>query len=123
MEAAKRVLCVEDHSSFREGLAYLLSRRGGFEVVAAGTAEDARAAMDGGRVDAALVDLGLPDTDGVALLRELRRKDPRLPLLVLTVHFDPDWHERAREAGAQRVLTKDATLEEIIAAVEGAVRR
>lgn len=122
MESAKKVLCVEDHSSFREGLAYLLSCRAGFDVVQAGTAEEARALMGDGDLDAALVDLGLPGTDGVTFVRELRQHDPRLPILVLTVHFDPVRHDLAREAGAKRVLTKDATLEEIVAAVEEAVR-
>jgi DNA-binding NarL/FixJ family response regulator len=122
METTNKVLCVEDHSSFREGLAYLLSRRAGFEVAQAGTSEEALALMGEGTMDAVLVDLGLPGTDGVSLIRELRRSDPRVPILVLTIHLDPDWHDRAREAGAEKVLTKDAPLEEIIAAVEGAVR-
>ena len=122
METTRKVLCVEDHSSFREGLSYLLSHRAGLEVVQAGTPEEAHALMDEGTVDAALVDLGLPGIGGIALIRELRRSGSRGPILVLTVHFEPAWHDRAREAGAGKILTKDAPLEEIVAAVQSAVR-
>lgn len=121
MEPTRKLLFVEDHSSFREGLASLLKLRDGFEVVQAGTLEEARARMRSVVPDAALVDLGLPDADGVELVRDLRRADPGLPVLVLTVVFDDEWHDRAREAGAGRVLTKDAPLEEILAAVEEAM--
>ncbi len=61
-----RVLLVEDHAAFREALAFLLGREPDIEVVAqAGSLAEARKAIDG-RLDVAVVDLGLPDGDGAS---------------------------------------------------------
>ncbi len=117
----KYVLLVDDHNAFRDSLALLLNQEPDLEVVAqAGSAGEVRAVAD--RVDVAVIDLGLPDADGAEVIRELREADSRVPALVLTVHHGPDWHARAIEAGAEEVLTKDASIEEIVAAIERVAR-
>ena len=114
----KRVLLVDDHVLFRQCLACVLDRSNpGFEVVGqAGSLAEVRASKEAGGIDIALVDLGLPDGDGVELVRELREANPPVPVLVLTTVFDPAWHARAREAGAEGVLTTAASLQEIFEA-------
>ena len=115
-----RVLLVEDHAAFREALAKVLQWEAGFEKVPqAGSLSEglARTGVLDGDLDVAVVNLGLPDGDGTDLIARLRRTEPDVPVLVLTLSRDPARHARALEAGAERVLTKDASIEEIVDAV------
>lgn len=109
---AKRLLIVEEHVPFRQALAWVLDRKLGLETVAeAGSLAEARAGVLDGGADIAIVELKLPDGDGVDLIFEL--DDAGFRVLVLTVNSDPGWHARALAAGAEEVLTKMASLEEI----------
>ena len=113
----KRVLLVEDHNTFRDSMALLLRQNPDFEVVAlASSAAEALAATS--EVDVAVIDLGLPDRDGSEVIGELRKADSSLSVLVLTVQHDPDRHAQAVRAGANEVLTKDAPISEIVAALK-----
>ena len=116
----KRVLLVEDHGSFRRALAMFLERKTDLEVVgeAGSVAEGLRLAREGAGFDVAVIDLGLPDGDGVVLIRELRRHQPDASILVLSVSLERDHLERAREAGANEVLGKEARLEKLVATVK-----
>jgi DNA-binding NarL/FixJ family response regulator len=115
-----RILLVEDHSSFRQTLALMFDREPDFEVVAqAGTLADARRVtqeMDGGP-DLGVIDLSLPDGEGVDLIKDLREANPEFAALVLTASLDRGDHARAVEAGAAGVLHKSADVEEIIESV------
>jgi DNA-binding NarL/FixJ family response regulator len=116
----KRVLLVEDHAAFREALAKVLEWNAGFEKVPqAGSLSEglARAGALDGDLDVAVVNLGLPDGDGTDLISQMHRTEPDVPVLVLTLSRDPARHARALDAGAERVLTKDASIEEIVDAV------
>ncbi len=114
----KRVLLVEDHAAFREALAKVLTWAAGFEnVPQAGSLSEGLARVLDGDLDLAVVNLGLPDGDGTDLIAQMRRTGPDVPVLVLTLSRDPARHTRALDAGAQRVLTKDASIEEIVDAV------
>jgi DNA-binding NarL/FixJ family response regulator len=115
----ERILLVEDHRSLRQGLAWLLERDPDLEVAGqVGSLAEARAALNSQRVDAALVDLTLPDGEGVELVRELRASDPPIPVLVLTISLEAATHEKARRAGANEVLSKAASINEIIGAIK-----
>ncbi len=116
-----RVLLVDHHALVRQCPALLLERDNPrLEVVTqAGTLAEGRACMNADRVDVAVVELDLPDGDGTDLVHELHKTDPPVPALVLTTTFDPAWHTRALEAGAEEVLTTAASVDELI----GAVRR
>lgn len=117
----KHILLVEDHASLRQSFACLLDRDPAFQVIAqAGSLAEARASMadKNGNVDVALVDLGLPDGSGIELIRELSGHNPGVPVMVLTIHLDPEFHTRALAAGAREVLSKAASLEEIIGAIK-----
>ncbi|HSL00183.1 MAG TPA: response regulator transcription factor [Rubrobacteraceae bacterium] len=116
----KRVLLVEDHGSFRRALAMFLERKTDLKVVgeAGSVAEGLRLAREGARFDVAVIDLGLPDGDGVVLIRELRRHQPDASILVLSVSLERDHLARAREAGANEVLGKEARPEKLVATVK-----
>lgn len=112
-----RVLLVEDHASFRQALAYLLETEPEFVVVAqAGSIAEAHEAIkEPGKVDVAVVDLGLPDGDGVDLIREL--SDVNVTTLVLSASLDRAQFARAVEAGAAGVLHKTAAINDVVSAV------
>ena len=112
-----RVLLLEDHASFRQALAAIIEREPDFSVVAqAGSLAEARALLPQD-VDVAVVDLGLPDGEGQAVIAALHRASPRARVLVLTASLDPLQRAQAVEAGAAGVLHKAAPLAEILSAV------
>jgi len=79
------IMLVEDHSLFRDALAFVLAREPDLEVVAkAGSLAEAREALGGRRLDVAVVDLSLPDGDGTKLIEELRRSSPGVRVVVLS---------------------------------------
>ncbi len=115
-----RLFLLEDHSWFRKALADLLEREPDLEVVAqAGSLSEARreAAREAERIDLAVVDLLLPDGIGTDLIRDLRAASPGVPVLVLTVAQGPDLRAWVRSMGADAMISKDASVEEILAAV------
>lgn len=118
----RRILLVEDHASFRQTLAFVLSQEPEFEVAGqAGTLAEAREVWKsvGGEADVAVVDLSLPDGEGVELIGELRETNPDFAMLVLTASLERTDMARAVEAGAAGVVHKSAGVEEIL----GALRR
>jgi DNA-binding NarL/FixJ family response regulator len=105
-----KVMLVEDHSAFREALAFMLSGEPDIEVVAqAGSLAEARDALEGGlesRLDVAVVDLGLPDGDGSVLIGELRKSHPGVSVVVLSAAMGPRYLDEAVKAGSDVVLDK-----------------
>ena len=119
-----KILLVEDHTSLRQALAMLLAAEPGFTVAGqAGSLAEARGLSRG--IDVAILDPGLPDGDGIALISELREANPRrkdspgCAVLVLTASLERGLFVRAVEAGAAGFLHKSAGVGEVI----GAVRR
>ncbi len=113
-EEPSRVLLVEDHTSFREALAYVFDREPEFSVAAeAGSFTEASGMLDGG-VNLAVIDLGLPDGDGMEIIRRLRRTNRRCPVLVLTASLDPSYLALAVEAGAAGIMHKSSALDDIV---------
>jgi DNA-binding NarL/FixJ family response regulator len=109
MSATKplRVMLVEDHTAFRQALAFLLSHEPDLEVVAqAGSLAEARQALVEGRLDVAVLDLALPDGDGSDLIGELRRRNPGVSIVVLSAAMGLGDLDEAVEAGADAVLDK-----------------
>jgi DNA-binding NarL/FixJ family response regulator len=101
-----RVMLVEDYLSFRQALAFLLSREPDLEVVAqAGSLAEARQMLDA-PLDVAVLDLSLPDGDGRELIGDLRRSNAGISILVLTVMLGPGHLEEVLKAGADAVLHK-----------------
>jgi two-component system nitrate/nitrite response regulator NarL len=111
----QRILLVEDHASFRQTLAFIFDQEPEFEVVAqAGSLAEARRAALGLRADLGVIDLSLPDGEGVELIRELREANREFAALILTASLDKAEHARAVEAGAAGVLHKSADVDEIL---------
>ena len=116
----RRVLLVEDHAAFRGALITMLNMQPDLEVGGqAGSLAEARAAAALKEIDVAVVDVFLPDGNGVELVRELRHADPGLPIVILTAGMDPKLHALAFEAGADEVCVKAEGIEQIIKAIRG----
>lgn len=118
----KQVVLVDDHYSFRRALALVLSREPEIMVVAqAGTVVEGRETIGNeSDIDVAVMDLGLPDGDGIELIEELRESNPDISILVLTVDLNPKRIERALEAGANEVIGKESSIQTIVEAVKRA---
>ena len=113
-----RVLIADDQRVVRDGLSMLLGLTGGVKVVGAACdgAEAVRLA-EARRPDVVLMDLRMPGTDGVAATADLRQRLPATRVLVLTTYADEDAIVPALRAGARGYLTKDASAEQIEAAI------
>ena len=115
-----QVLLVEDHAIFRQLFASAFDNEPDFEVVGqAGTLAEARETLRdlAGRVDVAVVDLHLPDGDGMDLIGELREGNPHGAVLVLTASVDLGTYARAITAGAAGVVHKSGAFAGIMDAV------
>jgi two-component system KDP operon response regulator KdpE len=117
----RRVLVCDDEPQILRALKVIL-REAGFEAVPAETAEEAldRAAVH--PPDAAILDLVLPDGDGVEVCREIRRWS-QMPIIVLSAVGEEDAKVRALEAGADDYVTKPFGARELVARLEAALRR
>lgn len=113
-----RVLVVDDHVVFREGLRALLDRIGNIEIVAeAGSAEEAAAAADETRPDVIIMDLHLPGGGGVEATARILSAQPDSAVLVLTMYADDTHLRDAIRAGARGYLLKDADPDSIVRAI------
>lgn len=115
-ENAIRVLIVDDHPMVREGLRSMLGDV--VEIVAeAGTGADALTLARARTPDLVLLDLELPDVDGLTVLRGIKEIDTRIAVLVVTMHDDARLVRRAVEAGAAGYVLKGLSRRELLAAV------
>jgi DNA-binding NarL/FixJ family response regulator len=117
----KRILVVDRHDLFRESLAHVLGRSLDVEVAQSRSIAEARDLLAAEAVDLALVEVEAPNGDGSRLVGELRRANPRVPVLTLSMLLsplvDPSWTDQALEAGADGVISKTASIEELVDAV------
>ena len=112
------ILFVEHHSAFRQAASYLIDQEPDLAVVAqGGSVAEGRQRMAEGGIDAAIVDIPLPDEGAPEMVRDLHEANPSIPVLVMTHIEDSALHERFLEAGAAEVLPKDVPFREVIAAV------
>jgi DNA-binding NarL/FixJ family response regulator len=108
------VLCVDDHPIVREGIVSIIQGDSDLRLVAeSATAEDAIAAFHVWKPDVTVIDLRLPDRDGVDVIRELRQEFPRARFVVLTSAEGDIDIRRALEAGAQAYLIKGVVRTEL----------
>jgi len=120
-DAAATILVIDDEEQIRRALSSILKSHG-YRVVSAATGEEGtRAAVDA-RPDMVVLDLTLPDTDGISLAAELRTW-LQVPILVLSVRSADDDKIAALDAGADDYLTKPFSAGELLARVRALLRR
>ncbi len=117
------VLIVDDHAVVRQGVRAALEARSEFAVVgeAESGAEAVRRATET-VPDVVLMDLLMPDMDGVEATRQIKRLSPRTQVVVLTSHHEDDHIFPALRAGAISYLLKSVKIEELAGAIQGAAR-
>jgi DNA-binding NarL/FixJ family response regulator len=113
-----RLAIVDDHELTRESLQNMLSDEPDIEIV--GQAADGRQALllcSRLRPDLILMDVRMPEMDGLAATKEVKQRHPEISVMMLTMHENPDYLLEALKAGAAGYVLKDATQEDIIKAV------
>jgi two-component system KDP operon response regulator KdpE len=115
------ILLVEDDAALRLALRTMLHSRD-FEVVEVGNGETAVAAVADNETDLIVLDLGLPDIDGLEVLRRVRTFSD-VPVIVLTAHQEQHDKIRALDAGADDYVTKPFDTEELLARIRATLRR
>lgn len=113
-----RVLIVDDHPIMRHGLAQLIDAQPDLEVCArAGTAAEALDAAPRCQAQLALVDISLPDRNGLELLKDFQTHHPGLRVLMVSMHDELLYAERALRAGARGYIMKEEAGEKLIEAI------
>jgi DNA-binding NarL/FixJ family response regulator len=113
-----RILLADDHPSLRAGLASILNSQPGLSVVAeAGSGRETVEKAAATTPDLLIVDLRMPDGDGIQTIKQLVAANPQVRILVLTTYDNEEDIFNALEAGARGYILKDTTREEIIEAV------
>jgi len=117
-----RIMIVDDHALVRRGMAHVVRECfSEAEVTEASDADEAIRVMEAERIDIALVDVRLPDVDGLDLLHELRTRWPDTPVIMLTTFDHAQYVRRALAEGAAGYLLKDATPEDLQQAIKVAL--
>jgi DNA-binding NarL/FixJ family response regulator len=111
-------MLVEDQTDFRFLMATLLGRQPDLELVAeAGTLTEARMHVKTTRFDVVVLDLGLPDGTGTDLIAEVRSSNPGTAILILSASLTPESLAKASAAGADEIMDKFASLDDVVETV------
>ena len=118
-----KLLIVDDHPVVRQGIRQILAEAA--DIIVADEAVNGASAIakcQRGGWDAILLDLSMPGSDGLEVLKQLRREHPALPILVLSMHPEDQFALRAIRAGASGYLTKDSAPDELVNAIRRVVQ-
>lgn len=116
-----KILIVDDHQILRNGLSLIMQTTQDMEVV--GTAADGQEGLDQVKAlnpDVVLTDIRMPGMDGITMLKEIRKSNPNLPVVVLTTFDDQKPIQEAMQMGAKGFLLKDAEKETIVKTIRTA---
>lgn len=120
----RKVLVVDDHPIVREGLTQMINREP--DLTVCGNAEDMQRAVqliDMLKPDILIVDISLNGPDGLDLLKYIRARDPALPVLILSMHDEALYAERALRAGANGYIMKQEATDSVLVALRRILNR
>ena len=112
-----RLMLVDDHRMLRQGLRRSLEEEGFYVVGEASDGDEAVRLVPAAKPDVILMDVSMPDMDGIEATRRILQNDPDKRIVMLTMHADKDLIDAAIKAGAVGYLTKDCSTDEVIEAV------
>ena len=119
---AVRILIADDHKIVRDGLKALLESEADFEVIGeAGTGQDAIRLIRKLEPDVAVVDIGMPELNGIEVTRKMVSAQPQLKVVALTMHADRRFVAGMLHAGAAAYVLKEAAFEELINAIRSVI--
>lgn len=118
---SQRILIVDDESTLRTSLFRVLDRKG-YNVITASRIEEAEMLSQGDQLlDLALVDLNLPDGDGIEFMARLKQSQPQVEVIILTGHGTIESAVRATQKGAFHFITKPCNMDELLSLVDKAL--
>jgi DNA-binding NarL/FixJ family response regulator len=118
-----RVLLVDDHAILREGIKALLEKQDNIEVVAeAADGREAISRVAQFRPDVVVLDISMPMMDGLESTRQMKRDNPDIKVLVLTMHDNEEYFFQLLRAGASGYVTKKSVSRELVSAIEAVYR-
>lgn len=114
-----KIVLADDHEMFRSGLKGLLDKQPDFKVVAqASDGEELLEKLSGVRADCVVLDLSMPNMDGLSALKEIVKEFPKIKTLVLTMQKDAEHFKHAVAAGANGYLLKDSAFDQLVMAIK-----
>jgi two-component system response regulator NreC len=114
-----RILLADDHGIVRKGLRSLLERQPGMEVVAeAGDGREAVRLAEAANPDVAIVDIAMPMLNGIEATAQMVKRNPKLGVIILSMHSDEDYLLSALNAGAKGYLLKESADADVVRAIE-----
>ena len=117
-----KILIADDHVLFRQGLKQILAEE--FPRVVFGEASNTRElrqSVQNQAWDVVLLDISMPGRNGLEVLKEIKQSQPRLPVLVLSMHPEDQFALRAFKAGAAGYMTKESAADALVKAIQGVV--
>ncbi|MGB9715319.1 MAG: response regulator [Thermodesulfovibrionales bacterium] len=113
-----KILIADDHAVVREGLKQIISERPDMKVTAeAGSSHEVLDLIDKNNFDVVILDIAMPGRGGIEILKELKQKRPRLPVLILSMYPEEQYAVRVLKAGASGYMTKESAPNELINAI------
>ena len=113
-----RLLIVDDHAIVRHGLRQVVAESADIEVAAeAGSSAEAMRLVRENTYDLVLLDISLPDKNGIETLKQIKRDKPALPVIMLSMHAEDEFGVRALKAGALGYVHKKSAHEQLVAAI------
>jgi len=112
-----RVLIADDHPIVRRGLRQIVADQADMNVTEAGDGPEALRLLDNGEFDVVLLDINMPGISGLDVLSQIRARQPRLPVLVLSAHPEAEFAVRILKAGASGYMNKELAPEELVKAI------
>lgn len=117
------ILVVEDHPILRDGLVQVINQQNDLEVICcADNAQEALALVRDKHPQAAIIDISLKGSSGIELIRDIKSMYDPIPILVLSMHDESLFAERAIRAGAKGYIRKSENTEQILAAIRQVIR-
>lgn len=118
-ETHMKILLVDDHAIVRVGLKQMLADAfDQVEIIETGTGQEALAKVQESNWDLAVLDINLPDTNGLDVLKKVKALRHALPVIVLSFHPEEQYAVRALKGGASAYVTKDSAAEELVTAIK-----
>lgn len=113
-----RLLIIDDHAIVRHGLRQIVTECADIEVAAeAGSSQEAIRLLREHSIDLVLLDISLPDKNGIETLKQIKRDKPGLPVIMLSMHAEDEFGVRALKAGASGYVNKQSAHEQLVAAI------
>ncbi|WP_321300312.1 response regulator transcription factor [Marinifilum fragile] len=117
-----KVIIVDDHKMFRSGLRFLLSNIPNITVIGeASNGKEFLKMAENETIDIALMDINMPEMNGIEATRIAMEKYPDLKVIVLSMHGEEEYYDQMLEAGVKGFLLKNSDADELIAAIEAVI--